>query len=151
MASPLTDLANEVVAALNASSTFSQTFTAELSYLSAYTPKDGETLRVMVMPAAATYGDKGGGLRSARRFARCDYMVDVGVFARVDAADGQLDADAMESMLELMDEIYLALLDASFSAPVEAVENEPVYDPKDAGSGLFVSVLSIRFRMDRRV
>ena len=155
MTAPIVETAQAVVDALNAASGFSQAFTAVLKYVPVYTLPDAKSLQVCVVPAGAAYGDGEAGLRSGRRFGRVDYTVHVGIVARVTQTDGEPDADEMDALLSLVDEIYAFFLaDPCVGSAVKStlmrIENEPLFDPEDLADRLFVSVLALHFRADRK-
>ena len=147
MGAPIIDIADAVVAALNAAANpdppgepgFSQAFTATRKALPSFDLADLAGLHVTVVPKAV---DVSGATRSLSQH---DFQIDVGVQKKLGT---DLEAETA-AMLALVDEIaaFLGRRAMAGGAWVRSA-NEPVYSPEHlAEKRLFTSVLTVTYRL----
>jgi len=144
MASAIATIAAEVVTLLNAASTagaFSQPFTAERSY----TPRhdaESSALQVFVIGTAIPSIETIAGDTDAT-----EYVIEIGVFKRVNQAD----LAEVDEMVELVEEIGAYLCDTTGNIVsgqrISTPEIDPLYDvDKLQNLGVFASRQSVTYR-----
>jgi hypothetical protein len=141
--SVILDVANAVVASLNAAS-FSQELTAERRYRPTFELADLDTLRVSVVPKSLRIGSA---TRAANYF---DCAIDVGVQKKVNV-DEPAEVDALMNLVEeITDHLRMSRLEALPEAAWLSIENEPVFAPEHLDQErVFTSVLTVRYRVPR--
>lgn len=150
--SRIAELGAALASAINdaPSGTFSVVMpTALFQYEADYTIPDGETMRVVVVPASARKE------RSARSgMWTWTYVFHVGVLGDVSATGSTgIDSDLMAACLGVVEDLSAWLQDKRYGATSNAalsepIVNEPPYDPVDLDERKFVSVLEATLRAD---
>jgi hypothetical protein len=139
----IADIADAVTTELNSGS-FGQPFTAERHYLARFELKQLGTLRVPVVPKAATIET------AARGQTQHDVQIDVGVLKKLGAADNA-EIDPLVTLVEeLADHFRLQRLASYPNAIWTKTENDPIYSHEHLERmRQFTSVLTLTFRVIR--
>jgi hypothetical protein len=147
MAATIIDLADAVVAMLNAA-TLEMSFTAVRAYVPTYEQADLETLRVTVIPMEVPEIS----MRS-RLYYTFDYRIDVAIQQRVNPIDNPtIDPYLLlaEQVTDLFrgEDVYFG---AGGRARCVAVGIDPLYDPSHLDElRTFTSAVQLRFHIHRR-
>ena len=140
--SVVTVIGDTVVSELNAAS-FSQSFTAERNYLPLYDLNELKTLRVTVVPTAATLETK------SRKSAQHDVEIDIAVQQKVTDTNNPAIDPLMALVEEIADHFRFKRL-ASPDAIWVKTESEPVYAQEHLDQyRVFSSLLTLTFRILR--
>lgn len=142
MSSLIADLAGSIVTKLNAEA-FSLPFDATREYHPVIDVQELSTLHVTVVPKSAEYAT------ANRTQLQADPQIDIGILKKLDTGDDAEELAETDSLMALVEEIVQFMFDtrAFGDARYLGAENAPIVSQEHLGKRLFVSVLTVTFRV----